>query len=249
MAPTERLIEWQTSEIVKYLLEDDADVQSRKLDACLEHDGPDTNDDEFDAVTIADKLKTIADAFNEDVKFRAALAELKNAVAQEAAEAAFSHGVEALCQTHVSQQAEVAPEMQLLKAATTFGLYVMKSSPELKNKARTAMTAFLNRRMKTWVTQQGGWKYKQSKHLLYLCMCYRYTANLLVQVQQAGVEADEKPLIPYNDIISVIIIVMVSANGEANNQSDHMCSSLFSMLTCHRAFFVHMTDGYQSVRD
>lgn len=72
-------------------------------------------------------------------------------------DAAFIQGVEALCKNPVSQRAEVAPEMQLIKASVAFGLYVKKSSPELKNKVQSAMTAFLTRRVGPWVAQQGGW--------------------------------------------------------------------------------------------
>lgn len=75
----------------------------------------------------------------------------------QAAEAAFSHGVEALCQTQVSQSAEVTSEMQLIRASAALGLYVIKSSPDLKNKVCHAMNAFLNSRVRRWVTQQGGW--------------------------------------------------------------------------------------------
>uniref|UniRef100_A0A8D3BP59 Uncharacterized protein n=1 Tax=Scophthalmus maximus TaxID=52904 RepID=A0A8D3BP59_SCOMX len=78
-------------------------------------------------------------------------------VPPQAAEAAFSHGVEALCKTRVSQGAEVAQEMQLIRASVDFGLYIKKSYPELKNKVQSAMTSFLNRRVGTWVAEQGGW--------------------------------------------------------------------------------------------
>ena len=42
MAPTEVNVEWQTSEIIKCLFEDEDDVEcnQRSLDACLETDGP-----------------------------------------------------------------------------------------------------------------------------------------------------------------------------------------------------------------
>ena len=39
--------------------------------------------DGFDPVLIADKLRTVADALNEDVKFKAVLTNLKQAAAQE----------------------------------------------------------------------------------------------------------------------------------------------------------------------
>uniref|UniRef100_A0A8C4HGK2 Bcl-2-like protein 15 n=1 Tax=Dicentrarchus labrax TaxID=13489 RepID=A0A8C4HGK2_DICLA len=134
------------------------------------------SDVNFDPVVIADKLRSVADSLNEDVKFKAALSELRKAAAQEVhththththtenatlmgrgKTASFSRGVDILCQTHAAQKAEVASEVQLIKASVTFGLYVIKSSPELKSKVQNAMTAFLNRHVRTWVTEQGGW--------------------------------------------------------------------------------------------
>ncbi|KAM9408227.1 uncharacterized protein KZ484_025340 [Pholidichthys leucotaenia] len=114
-------------------------------------------DDDFDPVIIADKLRSIADVLNEDPKFISALTDLKKAAAQEAVEAAFDKSVEALCQCHVPQCAEVAQEMQLIKVSVAFGLYIKKSAPELKDKVMRAMTSFLNRRVGSWVAQQGGW--------------------------------------------------------------------------------------------
>ncbi|KAM7401881.1 hypothetical protein PAMP_017158 [Pampus punctatissimus] len=156
MAPTPQQIEWQTTEIIKCLLDDDdddVDVRSRRFGGGLETDGP----DDFDPVLIADKLKTVADALNEDAEFNAALAELKKAAAQDAVEAACSHAVQALRQTQVSQRAEVAPEMQLIDAAVAFVLHVKKSCPELKNKVHGAMSAFINKHAGPWIHQQGGW--------------------------------------------------------------------------------------------
>lgn len=75
----------------------------------------------------------------------------------QAAEQAFSHGVEVLCQTPVAQGAEIAPEMQIIKASVAFGLYVKKSCPELRTTVQTAMLAFLVRRVGGWIAQQGGW--------------------------------------------------------------------------------------------
>ncbi|AWP03096.1 putative bcl-2-like protein 15 [Scophthalmus maximus] len=155
MAPTDRdTLERQTSDIIRCLLEDEHVLSCRGLDASVEIDSADPC---FDPVLIADKLRDVADSLNDDVTFRAALNDLKRAAAQEAAEAAFSHGVEALCKTRVSQGAEVAQEMQLIRASVDFGLYIKKSYPELKNKVQSAMTSFLNRRVGTWVAEQGGW--------------------------------------------------------------------------------------------
>ncbi|CAK6955825.1 hypothetical protein D5F01_LYC02658 [Scomber scombrus] len=139
MAPTTAdQIERQTTEILKYLFDDEESHTPRQFDNCIETDGPE--DDSFDPVLIADKLRTVADALNED-----------------AIDQAFSTGVEAVCQASVFQTAEVAPEIQLLKASVAFGLYVTKSYPELKNKVQNAMAVFLNRRVEPYVAQQGGW--------------------------------------------------------------------------------------------
>lgn len=154
MAPTADQIERQTSEILKYLFDDEESHTPRQLDDCIETDGP---EDGFDPVLIADKLRTVADALNEDVKIKAVLTNLKQAAVQEAVDQAFSTGVEAVCQVSGFQTAEIAPEVQLLKASVAFGLYVTKCSPELKNKVQSAMAVFLNRRVEPWVAQQGGW--------------------------------------------------------------------------------------------
>ncbi|TMS19297.1 Bcl-2-like protein 15 [Larimichthys crocea] len=159
MAPTEIEVEWQTCEIIKCLFEDEEDVSYRtlSLDAGLETDGPAGSNDNFDPVIIADKLRTVADALNEDLKFKAALESFKKAAQKEVTEQAFSQGVEALCQTQVFQTAEVAPELQLIRASAAFGRYVIKSSPELKNQVIGVMTAFVNNRVSPWLTKQGGW--------------------------------------------------------------------------------------------
>ncbi|XP_078104275.1 uncharacterized protein LOC144516665 [Sander vitreus] len=160
MAPTEDIVKWQTNQIIKYLLEDEDEHQHRcLLDAGLEVDSVTaSNDENFDPVQIADKLRSVADALNGDPRFQSALTDLKKAAANEAFEEAFSHSMETLCQTQVSQRAEVASEMQLIRASVAFGLYVIKSSPELKLKVQSAMIAFLERPgVVSWVTKQGGW--------------------------------------------------------------------------------------------
>ncbi|XP_069013400.1 bcl-2-like protein 15 [Embiotoca jacksoni] len=162
MAPTELHVEWQTHLIIKYLLEDEDEVNVRRLDpGVVEPDSVVELDsehvDSFDPVVIADKLRSVADALNDNIRFRDALTDIKKAASQETLEAAFSHGVDAVCQTYTSQRSEVAPEMQLIRATVAFALHVKKSSPELKNKIKNAMNAFLNRRVGPWVTQQGGW--------------------------------------------------------------------------------------------
>ncbi|XP_054473055.1 uncharacterized protein LOC129105860 isoform X2 [Anoplopoma fimbria] len=163
MAPTAPFtLQWQTDQIIKCLLdiEDEDSPQCRLLDCNLEVDSSsaESREDTFDPVVIADKLRTVADAMAEDVHFRAALTEMRQAAAQEAFEAAFSHGVDAICQTQVAQRAEVVSEMQLIKASVSFGLYVKKSCPELKHKIQSVMSSFLTARVGPWVTQQGGWE-------------------------------------------------------------------------------------------
>ncbi|XP_069393648.1 bcl-2-like protein 15 [Paralichthys olivaceus] len=159
MAPVDlETFQWQTSEIIKCLLQDEEQdeeqgVQCRSCHGSVETDGP----DDFDPVLIADKLRNVADSLNDDITFKATLNSLKEAAAQEAVEAAFSQGVEALCQTYVAQTPEVAPEMQLINASVALVLFVKKSSPELIKKVQRAMMSFFNRRVSTWVTQQGGW--------------------------------------------------------------------------------------------
>ncbi|KAK2862330.1 hypothetical protein Q5P01_001863 [Channa striata] len=153
MAPTENQVQVQTSEIIKYLFEDEHAVLFRTLDSNVECDGPES----FDPVPIADKLRIVADSLTENPQFKAAFTDFKRAAAQEAVELAFSQSVDALCNTHVSQRAEVAPEMQIITASVAFGLYIKKSSPDLRNKVQSAMIAFLNRRVGTWIVKQGGW--------------------------------------------------------------------------------------------
>lgn len=84
-------------------------------------------------------------------------------------DAAFSHGVDALCEAHSSKSAEIAPEMQLIKASVAFGLYVKKSAPELKTAVQTALVSFLNRRVGSWVNQKGGWVSKCLKYESLFC--------------------------------------------------------------------------------
>ncbi|KAK2914861.1 hypothetical protein Q8A73_005455 [Channa argus] len=157
MAPTEIDVQWQTSEIIKYLFEDDDDDRlDRNFDDSLECDSP-TVSASFDPVLIADRLRTVADSLNDNPEFKDALTNFKQAAAQEAVELAFSHSVEALCKTQVSQRPEVLPEMQIIRASVAIGLYIKKSSPDLRTKVQSAMTAFLNRRVGTWIVSQGGW--------------------------------------------------------------------------------------------
>ncbi|KAF7653792.1 hypothetical protein LDENG_00078490 [Lucifuga dentata] len=163
MAPNENQIKQQTSSIIKYLLDDEEatgfrqhEEDYKREEGCIEPDGP-GSDDNFDPVLIADKLRSVADQLNDDIRFKAVLSDLQRAAAEEAMEAAFSKGVNAICQTHVAQKPDVASEMNLIRASVALGLYLKKKSPELKNKVQRAMTTFLNSHVSSWVAQQGGW--------------------------------------------------------------------------------------------
>lgn len=156
MAPTEGIVERQTKEIIKWLFDDEDSVKPRMLDCTLEPDGPGDEND-FDPVIIADKLRAVADALNKDANFKKVLDELKKTAATEATEAAFERGVELLCKSHVAQKADIAPEMQLIQASAAIGLYLKKSYPEMKETVKTAMASFLNRRVGKWLTEKGGW--------------------------------------------------------------------------------------------
>uniref|UniRef100_A0A8C7Y117 Bcl-2-like protein 15 n=1 Tax=Oryzias sinensis TaxID=183150 RepID=A0A8C7Y117_9TELE len=118
------------------------------------HTGSTEEKDDFDPVLVADKLRTIGDALNNDplsyIHF------LIKCVLQ-TLEAAFSHSVEALCETYSATAAEVAPEIQLIKTSVALGVYVAKTAPELKSKVQNALSSFLSNRVSGWVTQQGGW--------------------------------------------------------------------------------------------
>ncbi|XP_025763155.1 uncharacterized protein LOC112846943 [Oreochromis niloticus] len=156
MAPAEKNVEWQTQKIIECLFDDEDSVKSRVLDCHLETDSPGDEND-FDPVIIADKLRAVADALNEDPNFKKALDELKKTAATEATEAAFERGVELLCKSHVAQNADIAPEMQLIQASAAIGLYLKKSYPEMKETVKTAMASFLKNRVGKWLTEKGGW--------------------------------------------------------------------------------------------
>ncbi|XP_038862871.1 uncharacterized protein LOC120058338 isoform X2 [Salvelinus namaycush] len=66
----------------------------------------------------------------------------------------FARSVDSLC---AAQGAEVAPEMQLLRASMALGLYVKKTCPDLRATIQSCMTAFINTRLAGWINQQGGW--------------------------------------------------------------------------------------------
>ncbi|XP_031682969.1 uncharacterized protein LOC116374427 [Oncorhynchus kisutch] len=147
-----RDIEQQTFDIISCFFEEEQNpVCNRKVYRDIESDGP-GDDDEFDPVVIADKLRELGDDF--DVKFiQPHIRKLQQAVADKVVEE-FARTVDSLC---AAQRAEVAPEMQLLRASMALGLYVKKTCPDLRATIQSCMTAFINTRLAGWITQQGGW--------------------------------------------------------------------------------------------
>ncbi|KAM9813354.1 bcl-2-like protein 15 [Neosynchiropus ocellatus] len=157
MAPTTALLESQTSQIIQCLFRDENEkiVRRQASETEYETDGPE--DENFDPVIIADKLRTIGDALNARADFQTALSNMIKATVKKELEEAFSNGVDAVVQAQAHTQAEVAPEMLLIKASVAFGLYIKKCCPELKRKAESAMTGYLNEHVGSWVAEQGGW--------------------------------------------------------------------------------------------
>ncbi|KAM4740174.1 bcl-2-like protein 15 [Anableps anableps] len=155
MDPKVDAVRIQTELVMFYLLADKDEIDARMLDASSVE--PDCSEDSFDPVIIADRLRSIGDALNEDIKFKTALKDLAQEATNKTLESVFSRGVETLCESYASKGSEVAPELQLIKASVTLGLYMKKISPDLKDKVKDAMTVFLNNRVSAWVAQQGGW--------------------------------------------------------------------------------------------
>ncbi|XP_008407519.1 uncharacterized protein LOC103464902 [Poecilia reticulata] len=151
MAPN---IKAQTESVVYYLLADEDECDRSYGD--VESDSKEAPGD-FDPVIIADRLRTIGDALNKDQSFTKAIKDLTEAVTEEAVATVFEQSVETLCETYVSREAALAPELQLIHASVALGLYLKKNSPALKDKVRNAMSNFLNSRVSRWVAQQGGW--------------------------------------------------------------------------------------------
>eukprot|EP00063_Salmo_salar_P014548 XP_013989383.1 PREDICTED: uncharacterized protein LOC106566081 [Salmo salar] len=147
-----RDIEQQTFDIISCFFEEEQKpVCHRTGDGGIESDGP-GDDDGFDPVLIADKLRELADDF--DVTFiQPHIRKLQEAVADKAVEE-FARSVDSLC---AAQRAEVAPEMQLLRASMALGLYIKKTCPDLRPTIQSCMAAFINTRLAGWINQQGGW--------------------------------------------------------------------------------------------
>ncbi|KAJ8360503.1 hypothetical protein SKAU_G00170280 [Synaphobranchus kaupii] len=109
----------------------------------------------FDPVLIADKLRELADDYDEKV-IQPLIKNVREAAADQVV-TAFGDSVDNLCKSWVAEAAEVAPEKQLLKASVMVGLYLKRKCPDLTSVIQNAMAVFLNARLGSWVTQQGGW--------------------------------------------------------------------------------------------
>ncbi|KAG9352911.1 hypothetical protein JZ751_017487 [Albula glossodonta] len=113
------------------------------------------SEDQFDPTLIADKLRELADDYDEKV-----IQPLMKNITQAAADqvvTAFGDSVDSLCKSWVAERAEVSSEKHLLKATIMLGLYVKRNSPGLTGAIQNAMANILNTRLGTWVADQGGW--------------------------------------------------------------------------------------------
>ncbi|XP_072571729.1 bcl-2-like protein 15 [Paramormyrops kingsleyae] len=141
-------IKVQTGWIVKCLFDEEGEVQDRNL---IESDSP--GDDPFDPVIIAEKLRELGDKYEESV-IQPLLKKLQETPENQVA-TVFNEGVDCLCQT-LSYQG-LAPEVLLLRAAVMLGMGVKRKLPSLVGTVESAMVNLLNRRLVTWIQQQGGW--------------------------------------------------------------------------------------------
>ncbi|KAJ8393551.1 hypothetical protein AAFF_G00060240 [Aldrovandia affinis] len=151
MAP--RDMQEQTFLIVQCLLEDEY-TKDRSDMGDIQTDAED-DDDSFDAVIIADKLREFGDELQESVmqKFRN---DIQTAPANKRVKA-FSSAVDMVCKMWMSETGEVASEKHQLKAAVMLALYVKKNCPDMKSIIQAPMVMFLNARVTPWVGEQGGW--------------------------------------------------------------------------------------------
>ncbi|XP_036389965.1 bcl-2-like protein 15 [Megalops cyprinoides] len=150
MAP--RDIQEQTALIIRCLF-DDSPASFRNM-SDIEPDGT-GDDDDFDPVIIADQLRKLGDDFEE--KFIQPLIKDVQQAAANQVETAFSNSVQSLCKTWVAKGADVAPEMRMLRASISLGLYVKSNYPEMIGVIQNAMTSFINNHVAPWVDQVGGW--------------------------------------------------------------------------------------------
>ncbi|XP_035245173.1 bcl-2-like protein 15 [Anguilla anguilla] len=149
MAP--RDIDYQTRLIVSCFFEEDGSIEDRGL---IEPDGV-GDDDPFDPVLIADKLRELGDDYDEKV-IQPLINKVQKAAKDQMA-TAFGDCVDSLCKSWMADGPEVTQEKQLLKASVMLGLYVKKKCPDLRGAVQDAMANFLTTRLGSWVSQQGGW--------------------------------------------------------------------------------------------
>ncbi|KAJ8370270.1 hypothetical protein SKAU_G00102980 [Synaphobranchus kaupii] len=153
MAP--RDIQQQTYDIIHCLFDPSPESSDFKTSKDIQSDGEDDGDDSFDAVIIADKLRELGDALDDQV-----VSQFKNALATASlkqVETAFSKTVDMMCKTWVSERGEVVTEKHLLRASVTLGLYVKRNCPQMISAIQGVMATFLNTHVTPWVSQQGGW--------------------------------------------------------------------------------------------
>uniref|UniRef100_W5MXP7 BCL2 like 15 n=1 Tax=Lepisosteus oculatus TaxID=7918 RepID=W5MXP7_LEPOC len=158
MAPKD--FKQQTSSVIQCLFEEPVlKAKSLVFEDTVVADGVGDEEDSFDPVIIADKLRQLGDDYNEKVikphmdKF---LNQARSAAAEQAA-LAFSDAVESLCKSWPSEGAEVRQEKYLLKASVTVGLYAYKKCPNLSETIQNVLTQFVETRLGSWIVQQGGW--------------------------------------------------------------------------------------------
>ncbi|XP_066559765.1 bcl-2-like protein 15 [Amia ocellicauda] len=158
MAP--RDLEQQTLLIVHFLFE-----EPTESNRCLMRDEgmvADSTDDSdtFDPVLIAEKLRTLGDDYNEKVikphmdKF---VKEARTAAVDKVTEA-FCSTVDSMGQVWAAESGSIRQEKYLLKATVMLGLYASKNCPNLSRPIQAAVTQFLNTRLGSWISGQGGWE-------------------------------------------------------------------------------------------
>ncbi|KAJ7998897.1 hypothetical protein DPEC_G00209740 [Dallia pectoralis] len=152
MAPQN--IDNQTLDILSCLFDEEAEVGFRTR-GTIQTDGGVDDDDDFDPVVIADKLREVADHLDKEF-LKPHIKIIQQAAADKMVEE-FGRSVDSLCSSHVAQKLEVAPEFQLLKASMALGLYVRKTCPDLKDSIQITMAAFIKSRLAGWISRQGGW--------------------------------------------------------------------------------------------
>ncbi|XP_036415531.1 bcl-2-like protein 15 [Colossoma macropomum] len=146
MAPQD--FESQTNAIISCLFLNERDI--------YETDGPGSLEDEnADAMKIAEKLRQLGDLYDETV-IQPLIKEVRTASKQQVV-TAFSNGVDSLSKMWVAERAEVVPEKHLLKATITLALYMKKNCPDVTG-VQEAVVSFVNNRLASWIIQQGGWE-------------------------------------------------------------------------------------------